>query len=42
MDFSKMTPEQLEQAKERMRGRGMSEEQIKEIVRRRRGESKQP
>ncbi len=42
MDFSQMTPEQLEKAKERMRGHGMSEEQIQEIIRRRRGESKQP
>ena len=42
MDFSQMTPEQLEQVKERMRSRGMSEEQIAEIIRRRRGESKQP
>jgi hypothetical protein len=42
MDFSKMTPEQLEQAKERMRSRGMSEEQIAEIIRRRRDESQQP
>ena len=29
-DFSKMTPEQLEQAKQRMRARGMTEEQIDE------------
>ena len=40
MDFSKMTPEQLEQVKERMRGRGMSEEQIESIIRRRIEESK--
>jgi hypothetical protein len=40
MDFSQMTPEQLEQVKKRMRDRGMSEEQIEEIIRRRRGEPK--
>jgi hypothetical protein len=40
MDFSKMTPEQLEQVKKRMRDRGMSEEQIEAIVRRRIEESK--
>jgi membrane fusion protein (multidrug efflux system) len=40
MDFSKMTPEQLEQVKERMRSRGMSEEQIESIIRRRLEESK--
>ena len=40
MDFSKMTPEQLEQVKQRMRDRGMSDEQIEETIRRRRGESK--
>lgn len=40
MDFSKMTPEQLEQVKKRMRDRGMSEEQIESIIRRRLEESK--
>jgi membrane fusion protein (multidrug efflux system) len=33
-DFSTMTPERLEQIKERMRARGMSEEQIEERIRR--------
>ncbi len=33
-DFSKMTPEQLEKVKERMRSRGMTEEQIEERLRR--------
>jgi len=32
-DFSKMTPEQLERAKEFMRSRGMTEEQIEERIR---------
>jgi membrane fusion protein (multidrug efflux system) len=41
MDFSKMTPEQLEQVKQRMRARGLNEDQIEEIIRRRREESKQ-
>ena len=40
MDFSKMTPEQLEQVKKRMRDRGMSEEQIESTIRRRIEESK--
>jgi hypothetical protein len=40
MDFSKMTPEQLEQVKKRMRDRGMSEEQIESIIRSRLEESK--
>jgi RND family efflux transporter MFP subunit len=40
MDFSQMTPEQLEEVKKRMRERGMSEEQIEEMIRRRRGEPK--
>jgi RND family efflux transporter MFP subunit len=40
MDFSKMTPEELERVKERMRAMGRSEEQVEEIIRRRRGESK--
>lgn len=35
-DFSKMTPEQLERVKERMRERGLTEEQIKERIERRR------
>jgi RND family efflux transporter MFP subunit len=39
-DFSKMTPEQLEQVKERMRSRGMSDEQIETIIKRRLAESK--
>jgi hypothetical protein len=39
-DFSKMTPEQLEQVKERMRSRGMSDEQIESIIKRRIAESK--
>lgn len=34
MDPSKMTPEQIEQLKERMRSRGLSEEQIQERLRR--------
>jgi membrane fusion protein (multidrug efflux system) len=40
MDFSQMTPEQLERVKKRMRDRGMSEEQIEAIIRRRLEESK--
>jgi membrane fusion protein (multidrug efflux system) len=40
MDFSKMTPEQLEQVKNRMRERGMSEEQIEAMIKRRIAESK--
>ena len=42
MDFSQMTPEQLEQVKARMRERGMSEEQIEESIRRMRGGRRQP
>lgn len=34
-DFSKMTPEQLERVKERMRERGLTEEQIRERLERR-------
>jgi hypothetical protein len=33
MDFSSMSPEQLEQVKERMRARGMTDEQIEERLR---------
>ena len=33
-DFSQMTPEQLERAKEFMRRRGMTDEQIEERIRR--------
>ena len=32
MDFSQMTPEQLEHIKERMRSRGMTDEQIEERI----------
>ncbi len=39
-DFSKMTPAELEQVKERMRSRGMSDEQINSIIQRRLAESK--
>ena len=34
MDFSQMTPEQLERIKEMMRSRGMTEEQIEERIER--------
>ncbi len=37
LDFSEMTPEQLERAKQRMRERGLTEEQIEERIRRARG-----
>jgi hypothetical protein len=37
MDPSQMTPEQLEQLKDRMRQRGMSDEQIERILRERMG-----
>ncbi len=40
LDFSKMTPAELEQVKERMRSRGMSDEQINAIIQRRLAESK--
>jgi membrane fusion protein (multidrug efflux system) len=38
MDLSQLTPERLEQIKERMRERGMSDEQIEEMLRKRRGQ----
>ena len=38
-DFSKMTPEQLAQAKEFMRARGMSDEQIEQRIKQAREES---
>lgn len=38
VDFSKLSPEELEKVKERMRERGLSEERIEEIIRRRSGQ----
>jgi membrane fusion protein (multidrug efflux system) len=41
MDFSQLSPEQLERVKSRMRDRGMTEEQIEEAIRRRRQQREQ-
>lgn len=41
MDFSELTPEQLERVKSRMRDRGMTEEQVDEAIRRRRQQQQQ-
>lgn len=38
VDFSKLSPEELERVKERMRERGLSDERIEEIIRRRSGQ----
>lgn len=40
VDFSKMTPEQLERAKARMKARGMTDEQIEQTIARRRPQSR--
>jgi len=40
MDFSKMSPEQLDRVKQRMRDRGMSDEEIEKAIERRRSQQR--